>query len=196
MRLTAHPWPLLACLLSAACSQPSRGSADATSLEQASAAARRDIVRASRDDDATPARFDGYGPARFGLDATALRLAWRDPLRGTSEPSQHCSYLSPVAPDGVRFVLADDRLVRYDVERAGEIAPGGGRIDMDLAALRGRYGEAMQVEPGSDAAGVRTLRVRDAATGTALVFEAGPNGRVQRWRVGVPPQVDADEGCG
>jgi len=40
------------------------------------------------------------------------------------------------------------------------------------------------------------LRVTAPQGTGALVFETDAQGRVTRWRAGVPPQVDYVEGCG
>ena len=44
--------------------------------------------------------------------------------------------------------------------------------------------------------GARYLRVTRAGSEAVLVFETDEAGRVQEWRIGLPPQVDYVEGCG
>lgn len=208
--------PLLpALLLLVACARAPDGSA-ASSAEEGDAAAPSGaaqppvagIERPARapsaretgrdDDSASPARADGYAALRFGMDEAALRAAWDGPvLQGLGE-GEGCRYLSPegqAAPAVLAFMLEGGRFVRYDVGQgnAAVVAPGGGRIGMDTDAVRALY-PAARMLPHKYVPEGRVLRV-PLDRGAVLVFEAGADGRVGAWRVGVPPQVDYVEGC-
>lgn len=145
------------------------------------------------------ARFDGYGDLRFGMDEAAFRRAWQGDLAGAVDAVGGCSYLRPVwvkQPRDFGFLFEHGRFARYDVGTAKEAAPGGARVGMDIAQVRARYGDRMQVQPHKYEAGASYLRVTAPDGSGVLVLETDAQGKVVRWRVGVPPQIDYVEGCG
>lgn len=145
------------------------------------------------------ARVDGYGHMRFGMDESAFRQAWQGDLTGAVDPGGGCSYLRPVwvkQPRQFGFMFEQGRFVRYDVGTAKEVAPGGGRVGMDVAQIRALYGDAVQVMPHKYTAGASNLRVVPERGKAVLVFETAADGKVVRWRAGLPPQIDYVEGCG
>jgi hypothetical protein len=99
-------------------------------------------------------------------------------------------------PADFAFMFEGGRFVRYDVGTTKETAPGGGRVGMDAARVRALYGERVTSQPHKYVAGASYLRIAAPQGDSALVFETDAQGRVTRWRVGVPPQVDYVEGCG
>lgn len=147
----------------------------------------------------TMARFTGYGDMRFGMDEGAFRKAWSGGLKGQPPAAgSSCTYLYPKwvkAPAEIGFMLEGGHFVRYDVTTAKEIAPGGGKIGMDKAQLLALYGSKAQEQPDKYVPDASTLRVEGDNHGVVL-FELGADGKVTKWRVGVPPQVDYVEGCG
>ncbi len=44
--------------------------------------------------------------------------------------------------------------------------------------------------------GAKYLRVTRDGSEAVLLFETDAQGRVEEWRIGLPPQVDYVEGCG
>lgn len=145
------------------------------------------------------ARFDGYGDMRFGMDEAAFRRAWQGDLAGTVDVAGGCSVLRPVwvkQPRDFGFLFEQGHFARYDVGTAKEAAPGGGKVGMDVAGIRARYGDRLQATPHKYVAGAQYLRVASPDGKSALVFETDATGKVTRWRVGVPPQIDYVEGCG
>lgn len=145
------------------------------------------------------ARYDGYGDTRFGMDEAAFDRAWGGELKGAPEQDSTCFYKTPKWVKLSRdfaFMFEDGRFVRYDVGTAKEAAPGGGRVGMSLAQIHALYGAAVGEQPHKYVEGAKILRVTAPQGGGVLVFETGADGKVTRWRVGVPPQVDYVEGCG
>ncbi|KRF01812.1 lectin [Frateuria sp. Soil773] len=151
-------------------------------------------------DPAQPARYDGYGDLRLGMDEAAFAKAWGGELKGAPpSPGSSCKYKLPKwakTPRDFAFMFEGGRFVRYDVGTAKEAAPGGGRVGMSLAQVHALYGAAVDEQPHKYVEGAKILRVAAPQGGGVLVFETGADGRVTRWRVGVPPQVDYVEGCG
>lgn len=147
------------------------------------------------------AGFDGYGTVPFGAGPQALRAAWDGELDGHADPSDPdaCHYLFPQPrPEhgyGTAFMIEQGRLVRVDVDQPGAVAPGGGRIGMEAAQILALYPGQVEERPHKYVEGGSYLRVMPEDSATALVFEVAPDGLVQRWRVGLPPQVDYVEGC-
>ncbi|MBV6885427.1 lectin [Xanthomonas euvesicatoria] len=153
----------------------------------------------TQQDPAALARMDGYGDLRFGMDASQARAAWSGDLQGEAAPDNGCYLLRPRwASDARRlgFMFEGGQLVRLQTNEAKETAPGGGKVGMTLAQLRALYPDGLTEQPHKYIPGALTLRLPDAATQTALVFETDADGKVTSWRVGKPPQVDYVEGCG
>jgi hypothetical protein len=148
--------------------------------------------------------FEGFGPARFGATAEEVRMAWGGDL-GEPQPSEPggCYYLmpQPSTDDGYRvaFMIEGERFARIDIRADAVTAPGGGKVGMSADEIRGLYGDRVesghfQELPHKYTDG-KYLRIADAASGNALVFETDADGTVDEWRIGTPPQVDYVEGC-
>ena len=145
--------------------------------------------------------FEGFGPARFGASAEAVRQAWGGDL-GDAQPSEPggCHYLipQPLGSDGYRtaFMIEGDRFVRVDIRDAGVTAPGGAKIGMTGDEVRALYDGRVEEQPHKYDPQGKVLRVAapDGGSGV-MVLELDADGRVDEWRVGVPPQVDYVEGC-
>jgi hypothetical protein len=145
--------------------------------------------------------LQGYAGAHWGDGPEAVRKAWAGVL-GDAPPGEPgaCHYLipQPLGPEGYRiaFMIEGDRLVRIDVRDPAIVAPGGARQGMAGDEVRALYQGRLEEQPHKyDPAG-RVLRVTAPDGGpAALVFELDADGRVDAWRVGVPPQVDYVEGC-
>lgn len=148
------------------------------------------------------ASFDGYGPVPFGSRPEALRAAWNGTLEGMPDPADPaaCHYLFPQSRPGsgygTAFMVEGGRFVRVDVDQAGAVAPGGGRIGMEAVEVLALYPGQVEERAHKYLEGGAYLRVTPDDGPGVLVFEVDPDGIVQRWRVGLPPQVDYVEGCG
>jgi hypothetical protein len=191
---------VFAAVLVVGCHGGSQGDGQvATKSSAAAPSSTGTALPASVTEAAGMARFDGYGDLRFGMDEAAFRRAWQGDLAGAVDAAGGCSYLRPVwvkQPRDFGFLFEHGRFARYDVGTAKEAAPGGARVGMDIAQVRARYGDRMQVQPHKYEAGASYLRVSAPDGSGVLVLETDAQGKVVRWRVGVPPQIDYVEGCG
>jgi len=144
--------------------------------------------------------FEGFGPAKFGATAEAVRQAWGGDL-GDAQPSEPggCYYLipQPLGSEGYRtaFMVEGDRFARIDVRDASVTAPGGAKIGMTGDEVRALYPSRVEEQPHKYDPEGKVLRVTEGGGDAALVLELDKDGRVDEWRVGVPPQVDYVEGC-
>lgn len=148
------------------------------------------------------ADFSGFGPVPFGSDAQALRLAWGGPLEGgpdAKDPAA-CHYLfpqpRPVQGYGTGFMIEGGHFVRVDVDDPATTAPGGGRIGMAAGEIAALYPGHVEERPQKYVDGAKYLRVTREGSDAVLLFETDAQGKVQEWRIGLPPQVDYVEGCG
>ncbi|MDG2526065.1 lectin [Stenotrophomonas sp. HITSZ_GD] len=148
------------------------------------------------------ARWDGYGDVRLGMTAEQVRQAWGGQLEGAPDAANGpdaCYYLRPkwaVQDRSFGFMMEGGKLVRYDSENPKELAPGGGRAGMPEADITTLYAGHVDTQPHKYEQGAHVLRVTQDGQAGVLVFETDASGKVTRWRVGLPPQVDYVEGCG
>lgn len=148
--------------------------------------------------------YFGLPRAPFGADEQMLRAAWDGELTTQGPPqADGCYYLYPAnAPrSGTRapvgLMVDGSAFRRIDVDDRALIAPGGGRIGMSTHEIATLYTQRLQVQPHKYVDGAHYLRVPDAGGSDAvLLFETDVEGRVTRWRIGHPPQIDYVEGCG
>lgn len=146
----------------------------------------------------TMARYDGYGDLRFGMDEAAFEKAWGGELKGAPEQGSTCFYKTPAwvkSPKDFAFMFEAGHFVRYDVGSAKELAPGGGKVGMDEAQIRALYGTRVEAQPHKYVDGAKYLRIAAPQGDGVLLFETDEHGKVTRWRMGVPSQVDYVEGC-
>lgn len=148
--------------------------------------------------------YFGFKTAPFGADEKMLRSAWSGELTTQGPPqADGCYYLYPansqsaVGRHPVGFMVDGNRFSRIDVDDPALVAPGGGRIGMSTHEIATLYAQRLQVQPHKYVDGAHYLRVPDAGgSDSVLVFETDADGRVNRWRIGHPPQIDYVEGCG
>lgn len=154
------------------------------------------------------ASYDGYGDLRFGMDEAAFEKASFNKassnkalggeLKGAPEQGSTCFYKTPTwvkSPRDFAFMFEAGHFVRYDVGSAKELAPGGGKVGMDEAQIRALYGTRVEAQPHKYVDGAKYQRIAAPQGPGVLVFETDAQGKVTRWHVGVPPQVDYVEGC-
>ncbi len=183
----------------AACSSPDHPATPVAAPAAAISSAAAPAVPAAPAQPVTLARYDGYGDMRFGMDETAFDQAWGGELKGKPEPGSACFYKTPKwvkVPADFAFMFEGGRFVRYDVGTTKEVAPGGGKVGMSEAQIRGLYGDRVVEQPHKYVAGAKYLRVAASQGKAVLLFETDATGKATRWRVGMPPQVDYVEGCG
>mgnify|MGYP003578325924 CR=1 FL=1 len=98
----------------------------------------------------------------------------------------------------LKRALSPDTVLDDDDDRAASALsrqPMDARKAMttEIAAL---YPGRVEERPHKYVEGAHYLRVTREGSDAALLFETDPQGRVQEWRIGLPPQVDYVEGCG
>ncbi|MGC1549989.1 MAG: lectin [Rhodanobacter sp.] len=145
----------------------------------------------------TLASYTGYGATQFGMDEDTFRGAWQADLNGAVDLAGACSLLQPMWNKQLAdfdFMFEHGHFVRYDVGTPKEIAPGGGKVGMSTAQIQALYGPHLQVLPHKYQMNAHYLRIEDGK-GDVLLFETDADGKISRWRVGVPPQIDYEDGC-
>jgi len=144
------------------------------------------------------ANFSGYGEVKFGTAVADMAKAWGGELQEMGKGENASCYF--MAPAWVKnsaefnFMIVDGKFVRFGTESARFLAPGGGKVGMTSAQIQSLYPGRIEQQPHNYTDG-KYLRIMDAATGNALLFETDGTGNVTEWRVGQPPQVDYVEGC-
>ncbi|WP_158883279.1 lectin [Rhodanobacter sp. L36] len=186
----------LSCALGlSACSlaSPSASTTDQAKPKSTMTAAQQKTLEAQN----TLASYDGYGSTRFGMNEAAFRVSWQADLVGTIDPAGDCSMLRPAWEKSMvtfDFMFLRGQFVRYDVGTANPVAPGGGKVGMDVAQIRALYGSTLQVSPHKFREKAQILRTTNGK-GSVLIFETDADGKVSRWRMGIPPQIDNEDGC-
>ena len=143
------------------------------------------------------ARFDGYGDVKLGIAAADMQTAWGGELNRLGGQQETCYFMTPKwvkVPADFAFMIEDGKFVRYGTESAKFVAPGGGKVGMAMTEIQSLYPGRIEQQPHKYTDG-KYLRIKDAASGNALLFETDAAGKVTEWRVGMPPQVDYVEGC-
>ncbi|MBJ7575899.1 lectin [Luteimonas sp. MC1828] len=200
----AAPFIAILSLALSACSaerSPSEADVAAAPVAEADTADAVDGPRAIAD--AGDARMNGYGALDLGLTAEEARVEWTGgALQGKPDPRDPaaCFHLSPAGqstPAQLAFMFENDVLVRYSVESPDIVAPGGGKVGMDEAAIQALYGGTLETLPHKYVQGGKVLRSAEDGGGlpSKLVFELDAAGKVISWRVGMVPQIDYVEGC-
>ncbi|WP_404601069.1 lectin [Dyella lipolytica] len=183
--------------LLAGCQGAPPASSPTTSASTAAAAATSPVTSSAAVAPESMARYDGFGDMRFGMDERTFRHAWQGDLAGTATTDGSCYYLTPKwikSASDFGFMFEQGRFVRYDVGNAKEVAPGGGKVGMTVAEIRALYGNRIEETPHKYLPGALYLRIAGDHQGV-LLFETDAAGKISRWRIGVPPQIDYVEGC-
>ena len=145
--------------------------------------------------------FGGFGPARFGGTEESVRVAWgSEMIRSGSEDACRQLFTRPPAPPpaerGIWFMLVDGKFARYDVDTTKYRAPGGIAVGDPESKVAEVHSGRVESTPHKYVEGAKTLTVTPAEGGDSrLVFETGADGKIARWRIGVPPAVFYVEGC-
>ena len=184
-------------LLAGSGGAPSGTSAPVSASSAAATASTVAAASSTKSNVENMARFDGFGDMRFGMDEKAFRQAWQGDLSGMSATDGGCYYLTPKwikSASDFGFMFEGGHFVRYDVGQTNETAPGGGKVGMTVDRIRTLYGNRIEETPHKYEPGALYLRIAGDNHGV-LLFETDASGKITRWRVGVPPQIDYVEGC-
>ncbi|KRG69578.1 hypothetical protein [Pseudoxanthomonas dokdonensis] len=166
---------------------------------QTAATATSDKDDPAAAEDAEMATLAGFGDLVLGSSEADARAAWGGELKGPADNPQDCHYLTPAwvkRPADLAFMMEAGKFVRYDVGSDRQVAPGGGRVGMSGDELQALYSGKLQSSPHKYVPEGKVLSIGAGVPGDGkLVFEAGADGKVSAWRVGLAPQVDYVEGC-
>src|SRR5690606_31497573 len=145
--------------------------------------------------------FEGYGPVPFGAEPDALREAWSGELDGSPDPADPaaCYYLfpqpRPAEGHGTAFMVEGGRFVRVDVDQAGAVAPGGGRLAMEAGEVGALYRGKVQKAPQKSDDGGAWSRVAADRSQAVIVSAVDAGGVVVGWRGVLQPLLDYVEGA-
>ena len=144
--------------------------------------------------------FAGFGPARFGASEEEVRMAWgKDMQADPADTPDACHYLYPLprphAGFRLAFMIEGGKFARIDVDTIDILAPGGGRVGLELEQIRSLYADRIEARPHKYVEGGQYLRIKDPDSGAGVLVFNVVDGAVTAWRIGVPPQVDYVEGC-
>ena len=141
-------------------------------------------------------KWNGYGDTTFGMDETAFRNAWGGDLSSYEfEEKNSCFHLWPKGQKTsaeLAFMFGDTKFARYSTENPTMTAPGGGKIGMMRSEIDKLYVGRIEEQPHKYTDG-KYLRITEGKN--VLIFATDKAGKVNEWRVGVPPFVDYVEGC-
>jgi hypothetical protein len=143
--------------------------------------------------------FDGVNGIAYGSTPEAL-AAVLPANRVVDEPLEPggCYYMHPQPPvpdySGVAFMIDEGRFARVDVDTTDLMAPGGGAVGKTLEYLRAAYPQREE-QPHKYEDGLYFIVPSPLGGDERLIFETDAEGRVSRWRMGLPPAVHYVEGC-
>jgi hypothetical protein len=212
MSLTLRGASVGLALLLAACSEPAppptNAAADAAIAPTASSTTPPAAVAPPADVaethayDARVIHFGGYGPAAFLGNEESVRQSFGRPMAAKPEKLEPgaCYYLRAETPQakgyGIRFMFEGDKFVRYDVDDASIVAPGGLVVGMSADAVLAAFPGQVESQPHKYVEGGKVFIVAPESGGDArLMFEIDATGHITQWRMGVQPQVSYVEGC-
>lgn len=147
----------------------------------------------------------GLGPLRIGalIDEAAGALAAFGASAGTltlpvrTASGSTCAYVPwRGGPSGVRVMVVDERVARFDVDSGAVATTEGIRVGDTEARVRAAYGARLVESPHKYVPGGRYLAVpsADGNPTRRVIFETNGT-RVTRYRAGMRPAVDYVEGC-
>jgi hypothetical protein len=149
--------------------------------------------------------LDGIGPIRVGMtvDEASQSAGIKLTRSGSGSRDEYqCSYVQPTGePKGIAFMVKKGRIVRVDITSHRITTIKGARIGDNEEQIFSLYSGQIQAtrhpyEGRSPYNGkYLTFVPKDAADKNyRLIFETSKN-RVQRFRSGKLPEVEAIEGC-
>ena len=142
----------------------------------------------------------GIGPVKVGMTIEETRAALggdftvEDPLNGGPDD---CRYgRSGATPEGVLFMLEQQRIVRVEATDPGPTTTLGARIGDGEARVRQLYGTVRsEAHKYTDGRYLTVIPRAPADTLHRIVFETDSAGVVLRFRGGLYPPVFYVEGC-
>lgn len=194
-------------LVGAACGRDSSRQADSTAPTRRPETSAAVSATASTASPAPPAgvvhavqvSVRGIGPIKIGMTLAEARLATAGTLSAPpAADTASCGFARwPRGLPGLRFMTANGRIVRVDVDSGSTSTVEGARIGDSESHIGDLYSAQFTVTPSKYAKGhTMTVTPRAAAdTASRLVFETD-GVRVKSYRAGRLPEVAYVEGCG
>jgi hypothetical protein len=160
--------------------------------------ALRKAARAATPQAAWRATVQGVGPVKLGMtlaqaeQAMGRRLVSAWPEAATSE----CAYYTAEPKiEGLLFMTAQGRIVRYDVRGASVRTRSGVAVGDSVEHVRAVYGEQLEVSPHHYTGPEESyLTLWSSDRKTAIRFET-LKGRIDRFYAGYAEQAQYVEGC-
>ncbi len=180
--------------------------AAACSAEKAAPIAESSAARAVVVDSSTKtvhtvwiARPDAVGPVRVGtIVGDVARVVQSTARIERNAPGEECGYAYlAAAPNGVKFMLSGDTIVRVDIDSTYvKTLEGAGVGDTEQSVLA-RYVGRVQVTPHKYEGPKGHYLIVTAVNDTLhrMLFETSEQGIVTRYRVGFGRAVALVEGC-
>lgn len=136
---------------------------------------------------------DGVGPIRVGMTVEEARQALAGKLAGApASQEESCYYVRPDGePQGVLFMVTDDRIARVDVREGAIATAEGARVGDSEERIQSLYPGRVTVTPHKYVEG-HYLTVADGDHRLLFETEAG---KVTAYRAGRLPEVEWVEGC-
>ena len=176
-------------------------SAEKTAPIADSSAARANVIDSSTKTVRTAwiARPDAVGPVRVGTIVGEVARAVQTTARiERIAPGDECGYAYlAAAPNGVKFMLSRDTIVRIDIDSTTvKTLEGAGVGDTEQSVLA-RYVGRVQVTPHKYEGPKAHYLIVTVANDTLhqMLFETSEQGIVTRYRVGFGSAVALVEGC-
>ncbi len=145
------------------------------------------------------ARPDAVGPVRIGtIVGEVARVVQTTTRIERNAPDEECGYAYlAAAPNGVKFMLSRDTIVRVDIDSTTvKTLEGAGVGDTEQSVLA-RYVGRVQVTPHKYEGPKAHYLIVTVANDTLhqMLFETSEQGIVTRYRVGFGSAVGLVEGC-
>ncbi len=135
---------------------------------------------------------DTFGPVVFGTNVAEAQAASRLSWRVDSQLDDCAYYVADGAPQGVRFMVIDDTVVRVDIDTPAVRTRSGLGVGTSEAEILRAFPTA-SVTPHEYTDG-HYVTITDSATGNKVVFETD-GATVTTYRAGRAPEVEYVEGC-
>jgi len=144
------------------------------------------------------ATVQGIGPVKLGMTLTQAEQAMRRRLVSAwpeADTSECAYYTTEPKIDGLLFMTAQGRIVRYDVRGADMRTRSGIAVGDSVERVRAVYGDQLEVSPhrySGPEESYLTLWSNDRKT--AIRFET-LKGKIERFHAGFAEQAQYVEGC-
>jgi hypothetical protein len=177
--------------LTIACAGSTRSNADASDTPGPSPS-----PAATSLEDGWKVRPDGAGPVEVGMTLDEVARATHSTVHHDGPPAEPggCTYVSIVGgPEGLKFMVAGDRIARVDVLEGSAVRTvEGAGVGTTEAGVKSLY-PGVRVEPAKYVEGGHDL-IHTASSTDKIVFETDGS-KVTVFHAGQEPEVSYVEGC-